>query len=216
METKPENITLHDVFQGDSVNHHVKSKTVTKAMIPDISILQESKILSDDLLEFQKTGAKIHIVKSNHDVWIDRYLEDGSYPFDFRNLKEALILALAKLSGEDTIKALCNLTAPGKLASVNFLKRDQDLIFHGVQYGCHGDFMHKGMSYSQLERGYGKATAGHRHTPGILRGVSFVGTSTNLRESYATGPISWVNCHEILNADGSRQLINIIDGKYKL
>lgn len=212
---KPENLTLHDVFQGDSVNHHVAKKTITKAMIPDISIMEEGMILADDLQKFSKLVPNVHIVKSNHDDWLDRYLEAGNYPFDHKNLVTALHLAIAKVKGLDVLETLCKMT--GLTAkNVNFLKRDQDLIFKGVQYGCHGDFMHKGMSYSQLEKAYGKATAGHRHTAGILRGVRFVGTSTALRESYATGPISWTNTHEILNEDGSRQLVNIIDGKYNV
>jgi hypothetical protein len=210
----PENLTLHDVFQGDSVNHHVLKKVITRSQINKPSILEEGKILKDDLEKFHKLVPNIHIVKSNHDEWLDRYLEEGSYPFDSLNFETSHILALAKKNGIDPLKKLmelCQLKAP-----VNFNKRDQDLVFCGVQYGCHGDFMHKGMSYSQLERAYAKATAGHRHTAGILRGVRFVGTSTKLRESYATGPISWTNTHEILNEDGSRQLINIINGRYCL
>jgi hypothetical protein len=33
---------------------------------------------------------------------------------------------------------------------------------------------------------------------------------------YTAGPSSWLNTHCLLHADGKRQLIHIIDGKWRL
>lgn len=220
-DLKPENLILHDLFNGTSINHHVSQKPLTKARMPSLTLKEEGALVRKDLEELasHKSVKKLYVVKSNHDEWIDRYLEEFRFQYDSVNLELALTLSLSKLKGHDTLKTLVGVSDKfglnDPLSKVCFLKRDEDLIFNGVQYGCHGDQAHKGMSYVQLEKAYGQCTVGHSHTPGIVRGVRKVGTSTHLRESYATGPISWVNCHEIQNQDGSRQLINIYNGKYR-
>lgn len=212
-DLKPKNLVLHDVFNGTSVNHHVAKRPLTKAQMTHMTIKQEGEIVRADLegLASHKSVEKVYIVKSNHDEWIDRYLEEFRFQFDTPNLEISLELALHKLRGEDVLKKLIN-TNNDKIV---FLKRDEDLIFNGVQYGCHGDYMHTSMSYDMIEKAYGMACVGHKHTAGKRRGVSVVGTSTELREDYAKGPISWTNTHEVHNQDGSRQLINIIEGKYR-
>jgi len=210
---KPKNIVLHDVFNGTSINHHLLKKPITKAKSSFMTLREEGDLVKADIehLANHTSIDNIYIVKSNHDEWIDRYLEEFRFQFDTVNLELSLELALAKIRGEDVLSKLVNT----KNKKVKFLKRDQDLIFNGVQYGCHGDYMHGGMSYDMIEKAYGMACVGHKHTAGKRRGVSIVGTSTELREDYAKGPISWTNTHEVHNQDGSRQLINIIDGKYK-
>lgn len=214
-DLKPKNLVLHDVFNGSSVNHHLIGKSISKAKSKLITLLEEGKGLVDDLKYLSHPEMQIHIVKSNHDVWIDRYLEDGRYVHDPINLETALQLALAKIRNQDPLVALCKLVDKN-FDGIKFLKQDEDLVFNGVQYGCHGEQMHKGMSLIQIERAYGEATVGHSHTAARLRGVRKVGTSTRLRESYTVGVLSWTNTHEVMNADGSRQLINIINGKYRL
>jgi hypothetical protein len=212
-ELKPENLVLHDLFNGTSINHHLSKTPIIKAQQSIMTLKEEGQIVREDLehLAGFTSIKKVFVVKSNHDEWIDRYLEEFRFQYDTVNMETALELALHKVRGEDVLKKLIN-TGNSK---VHFLKRDEDLIFNGVQYGCHGDYMHKGMSYDMIEKAYGAACVGHRHTAGKKRGVSFVGTSTELRESYAKGPISWTNTHEVHNQDGSRQLINIIEGNYR-
>lgn len=219
LDLSPENLVLHDLFNGSSINHHVASKPITKARVsdPTLTLEEEGNLVRIDLLNLasHKSVENIYVVKSNHDEWIDRYLEEFRFQYDSVNLRLALCLALAKLEGADALETLVSVDGLKNGGKVQFLKRDEDLIFNGVQYGCHGDHMHRGMSYDMLEKAYGEATAAHRHTAGKRRGVRFVGTSTALREGYTVGPISWTNTHEVHNADGSRQLVNIINGKYR-
>jgi hypothetical protein len=211
---KPKNIVLHDLFNGTSINHHLNKQPITKAQYTQMTLREEGDLVKSDLEHFCSFSFvdKIHIVKSNHDEWIDRYLEEFRFQYDPQNLECALELALHKLKGHDVLQKLINI----QNNKIHFLKRDEDLIFNGVQYGCHGDYMHKGMSYDMIERAYGAACVGHKHTAGKRRQVTIVGTSTELRESYARGPISWTNTHEVHNVDGSRQLVNIINGKFRL
>ena len=216
-DLKPKNIVLHDLANGDSTNHWLEKTPLVKARIKIPTILEEGKEIKEDLESLCVPSTKgIWVVKSNHDEWLDRYLEDFKFKLDTINMEISLQLALAKYRKQDVLKELlighCGLSDK----RINFLKRDEDLIFNKVQYGCHGDKNHKGMGLDEIEKAYGRATVGHSHTAARRRGVRKVGTSTALRKSYAIGPISWTNTHEVMNADGSRQLINIINGQYRL
>ncbi|MFM1781349.1 MAG: hypothetical protein RLZZ181_114, partial [Pseudomonadota bacterium] len=62
---------------------------------------------------------------------------------------------------------------------------------------------------------YKKSVTGHSHTPQILRDVYVVGTSTDTKPDYGKGgPNSWMNTHCIVYPNGTRQLVNMIEGKF--
>jgi hypothetical protein len=60
-----------------------------------------------------------------------------------------------------------------------------------------------------------KVVVGHSHTPGIIGGAYQVGTSSRLKLDYTSGPSSWMNTHCLVYTSGKRQLINVINGKWK-
>lgn len=211
LHLKPEQVVLHDLFNGTSINHHVLNKNITAAKISDITLLDELKIVKNDLEMFSKIVKKVVVVKSNHDEWIDHYLEDGRFIKDKPNLRLALELALAKFDGLDPLAY--GLYKDNVPSYVKFLKRDEDHLIADIQCGAHSDI--EG-NLARLEKSFGKAIGGHSHTAAIMRNVRKVGTSTPLREDYAKGPISWTNTHAVINEDGSVQLLNIIDNAYKL
>lgn len=207
-EFKPEKLVLHDLFNGESVNHHVEFKSISKAKLNPIAIKDEIERVRIDLTKFTSLVKEVAVVKSNHDVWLDRYLEDGAFVKDYKNYRYSLDLAAAMFDGEDPLRF-----ALRDLERVRFLKRDEDYIIGHTQCGSHGDI--EG-SLDRLEKSFYDVIAGHSHTPAKKRRVRKVGTSTKLREPYAVGPISWLNTHAIINEDGSVQLINMMEGKYKL
>ena len=98
------------------------------------------------------------------------------------------------------------------------MRRDEDLKVANVQLGAHGDKGPNGSrgSLKGMHRSYGDSVTGHSHTPGILHGAWAVGTSSYLKLSYNQGPSSWMQAHCIVYDDGSRQLVNIIDGKWRI
>ncbi len=210
-ELKPAEVVLHDLYNGLAINHHSEFMSVTKARSNPPTLEEEFTITRDDLLVFKKLTPNVVVVASNHDYWIDRYLEESRFIRDARNYRISLDLAAAKFDGKHTLEfALFRDKTP---SGIKFLRRDEDHIRFGFQLGSHGDL--EG-SLVRIEKSFGKAITGHSHTPAILRGVFRVGTSTELRESYVKGACAWVNCHAIINNDGSVQLLNIIEGEWKL
>ena len=205
-ELKPKYMVLHDAVDHRSINHHIEKKIITKAKVIDCSLKQELDEFKQEVSELKKL-AKLVIVKSNHDEWVDRYLEECRFVNDSTNLRLALQLAIYKYDGKDVLATYVN------DPEIRFLKRDEDFTIAGIQLGSHGDI--EG-SLGRIEKSFGKAVTGHSHSGAILRGVYRVGTSTKLREAYAQGPISWTNTHCLVYPNGSRQLINIINGKYRI
>jgi hypothetical protein len=214
-DLSPDSVILHDFMEGLSVNHWLEKKPITKANMTIPLIAEEGKMLADELNWFDSLNTKaIHVVKSNHDIWIDRYLEDFKFKDDVKNIGTCCKLILDKLEGKDTLEALV-VQQGFKGTKVKFLKRDNELKIGNTEYGVHGDRFHKTISIAELEKSYGRVTVGHRHTAFKKGHVMGVGTSTPPRLSYSEGAISATNTHEVQNLDGSRQLINIIDGKYR-
>jgi hypothetical protein len=91
---KPKNVVYHDVFDAASISHHVEGKNVTKAQIyanlP--SLLDEIQLTWDMLKELKDElpYSEHHIVRSNHDEHLDRYLDEARYVKDYVNKGIAL------------------------------------------------------------------------------------------------------------------------------
>jgi len=109
----------------------------------------------------------------------------------------------------------------GKLPSnIIFLKIDDDLKVRGYQLGVHGD---KGPregrgDMTSKENDFGRSITGHIHQAQILRNTYTVGTTAlPLTPYYMRGyPTASSHTHAFLWDTGTVQLINIIEGKYRL
>jgi len=229
-ELKPRRIIVHDWFNGHSVNPHEEEKFITRAMMyaqGRASIEQELRDNSKELYEMRKVAGdktEIVVVRSNHDEFLDRYLQKGRYLKEIHNWKVGHELALACYDPDNPKLRIKNPFHEGLLRyggipnNVTYLERNQDYKpVMGWQLGAHGDKGGNGSraSINGLENSYGKSITGHSHTPEILRNTFRVGTSTYLSLSYNDGPSSWMNTHGLLWSNGKVQLVNIINGKWR-
>jgi len=102
-------------------------------------------------------------------------------------------------------------------SNTRFLKRDDVEIILGIIVSLHGDKGPNGArgSIVNLSKMGVKAVIGHTHTPGIEKGCYQVGVSTGTL-SYARGsPSSWLPCNCVIQPNGKRQLVPIINGRYR-
>jgi hypothetical protein len=161
---------------------------------------------------------KVVIVKSNHDEFLERYLREGKYIFDAMNHRFSLDLAAAMMDGNDPLKHAMDMLKLKHPEQFTWLKRDDDYIVARINIGNHGDKGANGArgSIKSIENAYGLSVTGHSHSPEILRGSWVVGTSSHLRLDYVSGPSSWQHTSCLLYPNGSRQLINVIEGKWRL
>ncbi len=214
-------IILHDAFNGMAINHHeqnYKLLKATRALQGQLSLAQELSGLARDLDSLSELCEEIVMVKSNHDEFLERYLQTGKIFEDPHNTRISLKLSEAVLDGIDPVKAgveMCGLINKKK---ITWLKRDEDYLVARIQCGAHGDKGANGSrgSLQAMENAYGNSISGHSHTPEILRGAWAVGTSSYLKLDYNKGPSSWMQTAGLVYPNGARQLINIIDGNWRL
>jgi hypothetical protein len=225
----PKTIILHDFWNGHSVNHHNSTKLATKAQEAKrgrLSLEQELFQGAQELYKFREVAGKdteIVIVASNHDEFLDRYLQEGRFVNDPQNTEIASLLFNAMCLDKNPLQAGLELAANGLPEGITFLERDEDLRKWGWQLGAHGDKGangSRGGSVKGMENAYGKVIYGHSHTPEKLRNAVRVGTSTDLRLDYTEGPSSWTNTHAFLwhlgGNEARSQLVNIIDGEWEM
>lgn len=225
-ETKARNVVVHDGFNGHSISHWLMDKIMEKTMMAKAGMTNleaEGKLCSESLkriLSWLPEDGKIYMVPSNHNDFLYRYLNDKRFVKDYENLDFVVKVLLTKvLNGEDPAKVLVEhfLTAKEK-SRIVWWTEDEDYRYAGVQLASHGDRGPNGGkgNIRNQEESYGPCIIGHSHTPGIFREAYQVGTTTHRKLKYSKGPSSWMQTSCLLYRNGSRQLINCIDGKWRL
>lgn len=218
---KPRTLVLHDAFNGLSINHHEDRNLVAQAIRHRRSqLLLEEEInkFAQDLEWLSDKVKELVIVKSNHDEFLSKhYLAEAKYVKDPHNHYYCLELAKAMIEGQDPLKYAVSKIKP-QLSNIRWLQRDEDFKIAGIQLGSHGDKGPNGSrgSLRNVEKSFGDSITGHSHTPGILRGAWSVGTSSYLKLGYNQGPSSWVQAHCLVYANGDRQILSIINGRWRL
>jgi hypothetical protein len=227
-ELNPKRLFLHDLFNGHSINHHEANKLMTRINSFEErrgDLREELNHCYDELKTIAKAmrGREVNVVASNHNEFLDRYLEDFRVHGDISNAKATIKIANAMLEGENPLEFGLR-TYGGEIPkNVNFLELDQDYKVLGYQLASHG---HKGMgggrgSMRSRKLSHGKSITGHTHSPEKFGDTYIVGTSTHRILDYTRGqPSSWLNTNALLwNLGGARsgtvQLVNIIDGVWK-
>lgn len=220
---KPKYRIFHDFFSGISINHHeIKNKVLRARLAAENKISLEAELkMNAEVLEKkrkQKTAKHLVIVKSNHDEFLDRYLAEGNFD-DINRIISTKLMVLA-MEGQDPLRAGLERYFDVKPGSdLIWLKRDQDFKIAGVECGAHGDLGSNGRrnpGAKGMFKAYGKVNYGHCHYGEIWHGAMSCGTSSYMRLGYNRGSSSWDNSQIIEYDDGTRQLINVIKGKWKL
>lgn len=226
---KPERLIWHDLLDGYSCNpHHYGNPfiAVAKRRTNTDRVRDELNRAIKFVADHTPKGCESLIVSSNHDDFLNRWLRNTDWRDDPTNAEFYLETALAVVRGSK--KDGSGTQSPDVMAlylerfeklkpPMRVLRRDESVVLGGVEVGMHGDRGPNGSrgSIRNLRRIGTKSIIGHTHAPGIDEGCYQVGTSTRLNLEYTSGPSSWLNTHCVLHADGKRQLVNIIDGRWK-
>lgn len=219
---KPKSIILHDLFDGRSISHHEDKDQILKAQRAsrdELCLEKELMLVASDLEYLLKLSDELVVVKSNHDLFLSRYLREGRYVKDPHNHYISLKLAINLLDGKDPLECgISNYLNESSKAKVKWLSMDEDYKVAGVQLGAHGHAGSNGAkgSISSMEQAYGSCIFGHTHTPQILRSAWNTGTSSLLKMGYNSGASSWLHSSCLLYKNGNRQMINCINGKWKI
>lgn len=222
---QPKHVVLHDVFDGDSINHHERKNPFmqfNKELQNKNSLKGEIDAMLDGLSAFKKFQ-NVVIVRSNHDDFLDRWLQDEDWKkqptmknsIEYMRYSAMLLEQYANdpHNVKGVIPALINQRFPKYIT----LGRSASYKVKNWELGQHGDKGSNGSrgSLEQFRKLNTKIIVGHYHTPGRRDGAIAVGTSTQLRIGYNnSGPSSWLQSHVIIHDDGKAQHINFIKGEF--
>jgi hypothetical protein len=224
---KPAYVVRHDVLDMYSGSHHHRNnsiKTVGKRIFGLDSVQDELDITVDYLELTGSTGDFVSIiVPSNHNDHLTKWLSEVNIKHEPWNAKfyhkmmyhvlESLVKTDSGVSHANPFEIYCGWRG---LKNVRFLAPGESFKVERVEMGAHGHEGQNGSrgSLNQYSNLSGKYIIGHSHTPGIISGAYQVGTSSMLNLEYVSGPSSWLQCHCLVYANGKRQLVNIVNGKW--
>ena len=219
MQIPAARVFFHDIFNGLSCNHHESNKHILRAIRylgGELLIEQDVGYVKETLEKWGQIAEELVVVKSNHDLFLNRYLDEGRYTKDYPNKIFALKLALAMAEGQDPLKyAVDRLLACKASKQTKWLNSDSSYKIAGIELGDHGD-KYATSSLINQEKAYGQAVTAHVHTPEILRGIYRVGTTSLLDLGYNAGPGGWMHTGCDVYPNGARQLITAINGRWGL
>lgn len=220
---KPKNQVLHDVLDASSVNPH----EVKDMFIQRLKITQNGHLIDDEINEtfdwikkLEDVGGKVHVVLSNHDVFLDRYVNDFNWKKDLHNspayLKYAHIQQTVDLREHGSLYGYLLKEA---LPNVNYVNYGESLLLCSYEVGEHGDSGVNGArgnykSYSRLNT---KMIHAHQHSPVIHNGVSVVGVTCVIDQYYTRrGMSSWAYAHSIVHKETKKNQLIVFDDDYEI
>ena len=226
---KPQNVFLHDLSDNQSISHHGGNNQYTQWQNAKngLTFVNECKITFKLLLGFIKDNpmTKFYVVRSNHDAWIERWVENiresffRTNPSDFYFLTklftvkcekkpEVLLEEMYKLMVKDLTK---NVPTAKQLV---FLK-DRDIIkYKNIEHAVHGDTAVNGSrgSIQSFSRLGVKINIGHLHNGDVLGGIYGTGVLLDkMSDGYHknNGYSSWTNVVVLTHENGSRQSVTL-------
>ena len=227
---KPTYVVRHDVLDCSSINHHTRKdniKNIGRSIFGTNKIEDELAGTVDYLLrtsQLPDTKFQSIIVSSNHNdhltKWfseIDIKTEPQNALFYHRYMVKILDSMVQTPTGFTHINPFEQFCKDIGVPNVKFLGRDESFLVADVELGTHSDKGTNGSrgSINQFANLPQKYVIGHSHTPGIVGGSYQVGTSSYKKLDYTSGLSSWAHVHCLIYSNGKRQLINIINGKWR-
>ncbi|BBI90680.1 DNA transfer protein [Tenacibaculum phage PTm1] len=224
---RPKAVVVHDVLDGYRFNHHEKKDMfILRQKIVEGKYLIKEEInqaveFPQEVLDSIKCE-KVYVIESNHDVFLDRYINEGNWKNDLHNSPAYLEYAL--------IQQTINLKEHGNIFGylVNTRYKDDDRIQY-VKYGDvvkinrinvsnHGDAGVNGSrgNVQTFKKLNVRTITAHTHSPSIQDGNICVGLSAVLDQYYTRrGASTHTQAHALIHKTGKRQLVVFCDD-YKI
>lgn len=221
----PEYVVIEDFNDGFSINPFNNRKNISRAIQfveKKSNLFKEFELMGDEAEDLANTNVEnIIFIRDNHSLFLDRYLEECKFKDDKENLIFALELASGLAKGFNVtqygIEALLGITN----SKFKFLVKDESFAPNGIENSIHGHIYRgrRSPALATLDIAYGACNAGHDHSAKIYRDIFVCGTleyKTSDKVEYLEGASNWTTSMIFEHSNGSRQIVNIIKGKYRL
>jgi hypothetical protein len=218
---QPKALVVHDLvdFQScsphDRYNHGENFKKWMQGASSVGSAITQGEVALADITTAH--DGPIYVVESNHDRWLDRWLDFADYRYDPQNAITFLKLQTRRYedyaSGLDDRSMLERAMFPHSdpRRPYHFISESDSLVIQDIECGIHGDLGPNGSrgSTRALSKIGPKTFTGHTHSAGIVGACWTVGLTASLDMGYNKGPSSWSHTHGIIYPDGKRCLVTI-------
>lgn len=209
---RPRHVIIHDIFDGESVNHH-ESRDPIKAYQRHLSgrdlVSREINGLKGFIDQYDLIRYNPIVIRSNHDLWLEKWIKERDWRTDIKNAKEYMEYALVLLNG-DAPKGLVPYILDQEYGnSITTLSEDDSFKIKGWELGQHGHLGSHGSkgNLEQYRKLNTKIIVGDYHQPGRKDGAVGVGTYSELRMGYNKGASAWMHAGAILHKNGKVQHI---------
>lgn len=237
---KPKRLYFHDICDGYAANPHHDGNPFNeqaKALSGFDDIEGEVREAVNFVANRTPIYCTSYLVPDNHGDFITRWIKRKDWRKEVPPIARAFYLKTALAMHEGTCMGPGGTETPAawQYWVEHFMNEIWDreqikvvcLSGHGgegsqvcgIQMDVHG---HQGPNGSRgsiknLRRVGRKLIIGHSHSPGVDEGCMQIGTSSRLRLEYnGGGPSSWLHAHAVVFPNGKRQLVILVNGKYKI
>jgi len=216
---KPEKNVLHDVLDGSTFNPH----ELFDMFIQRRKIIEGKHLVKEELNEslnfieeIKGCCGEVCVVESNHDVFLDRYVNSENWKKDLHN--SPAYLEMAYIQQTVDLREYGNIF--GYLVherfgdAVPYLKMGSSMKIGGYECALHGDFGTNGAKGNV--KGFGrlnvKLITAHTHSPMIFNNTTCVGLSSYTEQYYnRKGFSSWALAHSVIHKNLKNQLLTFGD-----
>lgn len=216
-DLKPKRVVFHDLFNGHSINPHERGHLISSLKsfhMKRDSLDKELKQVYAEIVYMatQFPDVKFLVAESNHDIFLERYIDSKEFMNHSQNFMMALRMIPAMIEAKKPTLQIA-LELIGKIPSNFYFGRvDEEYRVRGVELLYHG---HNGINGSKgtsnsFDRLNLRMISGHEHSPKLYANGMVVGTNTHLKLDYTKGAGAWIHANGILYPDGKYGLIPFI------
>lgn len=205
---KPVYTMLHDVASWNSICHHNFGKALFNAQ----NLNETNKDLKTELdlvcsklnkLANDCPNTIFKIVNSNHDNFIEKWLDNGEFIKDTKNAVLGAKLFIKYCNNQHILDNKVE-------DNIEFLQKNQGFDINGIELSEHGDNGISGATGSPnaFNKTFENCIVGHTHSPEIKEKTVYVGTLSKLIVNYnQRGMTKWVHANAIIHKNSTVQLI---------
>lgn len=202
---KPKQVLIGDWCSFNSINHHEANKYLNKVMYYQQSLEDELSESIEKLNKFvdMTEDCEFLIIHSNHDEFLDKWLNSGEIEKDKQNAVTGMKLYLSYVEHKDPYFRY-NMNE-----RIRFLKKGEMFSVNGVVLSNHG---HIGLAGAKANsttyvKTYSKSVTGHTHSPKIEDSNYTVGTCSKINLTYTNHLSNWAFANALIHKNGVVQLI---------
>ncbi len=221
---QPEFQFMHDVFTMHSRGHHeIKDfHSRYRKQYEDHEVVEEEvEATAAQMNDADRPFCEMIVVRSNHDVHLDRWLNEADFRQDTLNARYFCWLQYHLLKAIDDGDSHFNvlefaLSEKGLNESIRFLQYDESFVLGGAENGLHGDKGPNGSRGSTrgLTKLGRKVNKAHDHTAAI-RDQVFSAGACSMRFHFMDGPNTHSVSHIVGYRNGARAIMTMFAGKWR-